>query len=107
MNLTKRQTCSLHEMRCLDTFFSSQLINRFTPFTGFQQYVQTIVEDRRNPSAYQTLLQKLGQPPDKVLLADFQNRFEGNQRNAQVLDSRVNTEERVFRVAMNYKYAAW
>lgn len=24
-----------------------------------------------------------------------------------MLDSRINTEERVFRVAMNYKYAAW
>jgi hypothetical protein len=24
-----------------------------------------------------------------------------------VLDGRINTEERVFRVALNYKYAAW
>ena len=36
MNLTKRQTSSLYDMRCIDTFFSSQLVFRAAPFTAFQ-----------------------------------------------------------------------
>ena len=33
--------------------------------------------------------------------------METKNRNAKVLDNRINTVERVLRVTMNYKYAAW
>jgi hypothetical protein len=96
---TKRQT-SFHDLRCLESFFSSLLIPKPVPLTKFQEYVKTLGE-----KDFDQLCEGMQRVPDKLLVDDFRNRF--RKRAEKGVESKIKLNDKVFETALNYKYFAW